>query len=91
MRPGGWNWRNGGRSEDLQLACLLPWLELPVGASARPVGAGGKDQAMSGGKKIAQVDQCELPEIATGRRKEACSRCSATDLGIRLGSWFWRS
>lgn len=27
MRPGGWIWRTGGRSEAMHLARVVPWLE----------------------------------------------------------------
>lgn len=51
MKSADWNERNGERSEDLQLAFLLPHLEQPVGASEIPARDGGQDEAMSGVKE----------------------------------------
>lgn len=37
IRMGDWILRNGeGRGEDLQLCCLLPWSEQPVGSQEMP-------------------------------------------------------
>lgn len=50
-RTEDWTWRNGGRDEDLELACLLLLSEWPVGSQGGPRRFGGWDKAMSRGKE----------------------------------------
>lgn len=38
--PGGWTWRNEGKSEYMQLSYLLPWSEWPVGSQGVLTGIG---------------------------------------------------
>lgn len=51
MKSADWNERNGERSEELQLAFLLPHLEWPVGTLEIPARDSGQDEAMSGIKE----------------------------------------
>lgn len=53
---GDLTWRDGGKSENLQLDSLLCCLGWPGGFQEMPFGAGSQGNAESGGRKFEEED-----------------------------------
>lgn len=58
MRPGNRMWSSRGRRQDPHLACLLLWLEWPVGSEALPAGVG---------KEVRRERNCAIEPLEMGR------------------------
>lgn len=59
-RGGIWTWRNQGRGEDLQLACMFPGLEWPEGSQGMPAwgwGLGKNNEVRGlGGEDLREIE-----------------------------------
>lgn len=84
LQSWAWTWR---RVEDLQLAYQLCWLVWCVSSQGMPVGVGGWDKAMSRRRKLGGVNPCD-PLVMGAWGTGGCRRCSAIELGIKLGIGF---
>lgn len=85
MTVGGWVWRMGGSGEDLQVAYLFSWTAQLVCLQGMPAGVGGWEEFGEG-----SLEKIFVIHWAWGqKRKEDHGRCSAAELGVRLGHWIW--
>ena len=77
----------GEIGEDLQLVCLLLWLEWPAGSQGIPARVGGWDKAL-GVRQFGGEGVCDILETGQKSRGEGgCSRLSAAKLQMRQENW----